>query len=517
MAAATYTTDLAVITVSDATTGFTEPTGSTAGGTPTLEADYFIQGTNCISKTFNGTAVGGLAYTGTAVTIPTDGAVYSWIYFAAPNALTSKATGGMQILIGSTAANYNRFYVSGSDFYTYGGWLNVPVNPTVTPSAVQGTPSGSTATFGYATNVANAIQKGNPFAIDAIRYGRGTLQVVNGDLANGYGTFLSAATQNDLLANRWGILSLVDGGYKFQGHLLMGTAATAVDFRDSNKAITIQNTEFVTTNFNLFEVRNAASNVEWVNIAVSSLGTVARGNFLVTNNATVLLDNCTFTDTGTFSFLSNTTVFDSTFRRCGQITHGNASFTASTVTRSFASPAMITANPANISDCEFASVGTGHAIQITTPGTYTFSGNTFSGYGATGTTNAAIYNNSGGAVTLNISGGGDVPTYLNGSGAATTIVAAANVILTGLKADSEVRAYLGTTPQTATELASVESSSTSFTFSQSVGGQAGYIQIFHVEYQPIFLELIYSGADQPIPIQQVIDRQYARGTVFTPG
>ena len=37
--------------------------------------------------------------------------------------------------------------------------------------------------------------------------------------------------------------------------------------------------------------------------------------------------------------------------------------------------------------------------------------------GADGTTDAAIYNNSGGAITLNISGGGDTPTVRNGASA----------------------------------------------------------------------------------------------------
>jgi hypothetical protein len=81
MVAAVYTTDLVTITPADTTTGFSEPTSSTAGGLPALEADYFIQGTNCVSKTFNATGIGGLAYTGTAVTIPTDGAAYAWTYF----------------------------------------------------------------------------------------------------------------------------------------------------------------------------------------------------------------------------------------------------------------------------------------------------------------------------------------------------------------------------------------------------------------------------------------------------
>jgi hypothetical protein len=177
---------------------------------------------------------------------------------------------------------------------------------------------------------------------------------------------------------------------------------------------------------------------------------------------------------------------------------------------------MITATPTNIQNCSFVSSGTGHAITLTTPGTYTFSGNQFSGYGSTGTTNAAIYNNSGGLITLNISGGGSVPTYINGTSATTTIVAAANVTLTGLKTGSEVRAYLGTDPSTATEIGGIEDSTTSFVFSQSVAGQTGYIQIFHVEWQPVLLPVTYSGLDTTYPIQQIIDRQYSRGTTYTP-
>lgn len=517
MAAATYTTDLITLTVSDTITGYTEPTGSTQGGTPSLESDYFIQGTNCVSKTFNATGIGGLAYTTTAVTIPTDGAVYVWAYFAAPNAISTKALGGKQILIGNSVTTYKRFYVSGSDTYTYGGWVNYPVNPTVTPSATVGAPTAATATFGFATSVINAIQKGNPFAIDAIRYGRGSIEIIGGDLANGYGTFLSAATENDLLTNRWGILSFVDGGYKFQGRLSLGTVATAVDFRDSNKSITIQNTEYVTSLFNQIEILNAASNVSLTNIAIQSLGSVSSGSIFVTNNATVFIDSCTFTDMGLFSFLTNTTITDTTFRRCGLITHGNSNFIQSLVTRSSAAIAMTTATPSSIQDCQFISAGTGHAIEITAPGTYTFSGNIFEGYGAIGTINAAIYNNSGGSITLNISGGGSVPTFRNGTGASTTIIAAANVTLTGLKADSEVRAYVGINPATATELSGIESTGTSYTFAQSVAGQSGYIQIFHVNYQPVYLEIVYSGSDTSIPIQQITDRQYARGSVFTPG
>lgn len=178
------------------------------------------------------------------------------------------------------------------------------------------------------------------------------------------------------------------------------------------------------------------------------------------------------------------------------------------------------ANPSVFQNCTFTGSSTsGHAIEITAAGTYSFSGNVFTGYGAGGTNSAAIYNNSGGAVTLNVSGGGSVPTVRNGAGASTTVNAAADVTLTGLIADSEIRAYVGSTsdPAAATEIAGVESSTTSFTFSQSVAGQAGYIQIFHVLYQPVLISLTYAGTAQTIPVQQITDRQYARGSIFTPG
>lgn len=509
MAAASYTTDLTVLTLADSVTGFSEPTNSAAGGTASLESDYFIQGTNCVSKTFNATGVGGLAYTaGAAVTIPTDGAVFTWVYYACPNALGTKAAGGMQILIGNATTAYKRYYVGGSNTYTYGGWVNYPVNATVASSLNEGSPTTATQVFGYAINSVNSVTKGNPFGIDAIRYGRGTLQVTAGDLANGYGTFLGAATQNDLVANRWGILSLVDGTYKYQGHLLLGTAATAVDFRDSNKSIIIQNTEFVTSNFNLIEIRNAVSNVSLTSIAISSLSTVSRGNFLVTDNATVLLDGCTFTDMGTFSFLANTTIDSTVFRRCGLITHGNSLFTNNLVTSSYAAVALVTSNPANIQRNTFISAGTGHAIEITTPGTYNFSGNIFTGYGTAGTTNAAVYNNSGGVVTLNVTAGGSTPTIRNGTGASTTVNSNVQVTLTGLKNPSEIRVFLaGTTTEIAgTGAEAVTSGTHSFSVSS---GTSMDISILALGYQNMRIKSFSITADTSVPVSQVLDRQYS--------
>jgi len=83
----------------------------------------------------------------------------------------------------------------------------------------------------------------------------------------------------------------------------------------------------------------------------------------------------------------------------------------------------ITVNtPDTFKYCTFnGSSSGGHAIRITYPGTYSLIGNIFNNFGADGTTSAAIFNDSGGAVTINISSGGNTPTYRNGTGATTVI------------------------------------------------------------------------------------------------
>lgn len=539
MAAPVYSTDLVTIDSADTgRTGWVEPTGSTAGGAPGQELDYFIQGTACVTKTFNTTGDGGAGFTAAAgVTIPSNGAVYVWRKFTAPNAINTKANGGMQILIGSSSANYYRFYVDGRDTYTYGGWICYPVDPSVTASATQGTPTGTRQFFGGANNVTNAIQRGYPLAVDAMRYGRGTLQVVNGDLANGYGTFLGAATFNDYNDvtngyNRFGILSLQGGTYKFQGHLLMGTAGTAVDFRDSNRTIIIQNTEFVQSGFNLFEVRNASSNVSWDGISILALGTVSRGNFTVTDNATVTKDNCTFTDMGDFTYKSNSTITDSTFRRCGLITQSAATFTNCVFDQPRGTTGILVAAPADLSeitDSTFISDGTGHAIEITgTAANCTLSGNIFSGYAASNgsTGNEAIYVNiATGSMTINITNGGNTPS-IRTAGATVTVTNSKTFTVTNITANTELRIYrqsdmvelagaeiVGSSPSGVSNLtiASDPDNAGRYTAEYSYEYTTDtpiYVVAHSLAYQWLRQSAVLKSTSSSLQIVQLIDRQY---------
>jgi len=133
-----------------------------------------------------------------------------------------------------------------------------------------------------------------------------------------------------------------------------------------------------------------------------------------------------------------------TFDRCGLITLGGSQLANCTVSDSSSTPAVLTADPSDISDTVFVSAGTGHAIQASATGTFAFEGNTFSGYGADGTTDAAFYNNSGGLITLEIPAGDATPTVRNGAGASTVIdtpTANQSVTISGATAGSRIQIY----------------------------------------------------------------------------
>ncbi len=171
------------------------------------------------------------------------------------------------------------------------------------------------------------------------------------------------------------------------------------------------------------------------------------------------------------------------------------------------------ADPSIFSGCAFTGGG-GHAIRITTAGTYSLVGNTFTGFGADGTNGAAIYNDSGGSVTLNISGGGSVPTIRNGTSASTTVNN--TVDLTVEIRDSEgtliTEACEVTVVRTSdtTELYHVESvvsGSTTYSYNY-VSDTTVYINVVNVaSYVPKTVEPVVLGsADQTVVVQLESER-----------
>ena len=424
MAVSTYTTDLTDI--DDGSGTFTEPTGATVGTLSQADTDNFIQGTTSPTKTTNpgGPGLMGIGILdGAAHTITSPAAFYCWVFVGAGALINTLANGGIRLIIGNASTDYRFWYVEGSATFPYIGWQCIAIetdNGTVAADGSVGTPSATKQYFGAVFNGLITISKGNPIAIDALRWGR-TITILNGDLANGYATFAGCATTNDAINARWGQFQAISGGYQLQGKLLLGTTGgTLVDFRDSNKSIAIAVSRKTATSFNAIEIQHASSRVDWDSCVFTALGTNSRGTVTVTDNADVNITSCSFTGMDTFSFLSATGVLNSTFRGCNAITAAGSNMTGTQVlvpTVAANTSALIwnvDTDTDGLLDNMTFSKGTNahHAIEfgtaLTLPKSITLRGIDFTGFSATagGTTGDETFHikDTTGTLTINLVG-----------------------------------------------------------------------------------------------------------------
>lgn len=261
----------------------------------------------------------------------------------------------------------------------------------------------------------------------------------------------------------------------------------------------------------IFEITSTAtsaatwdlSGTTFDNMTVTLRPVTAFSNLTFTACPSLNLSGCTISDS---SIQLSSTASDSlTVTNTTSISNSNINTTKLSSGVGLVSLNSTTGIP--FSNCTFTgSSTTGHALIITQAGSYTFNSLTFNGYGNTGTTSAAIHNTSNGVVTITVIGG-STPTFRNSGTSSTNIQTSYGITLTGLKANSEVRIYLGTDPATATEVAGIENSGTSFAFSHSAAGQQGYIRVINFDYQTFDLNITFTTeAAREIQITQIIDR-----------
>jgi len=192
-----------------------------------------------------------------------------------------------------------------------------------------------------------------------------------------------------------------------------------------------------------------------------------------------LLYACSFSQMRAASFRSDSEIRFCSFQDCGEITAGgatfdNCSFTdlRTTTPISAVYQIRVTATTPIITNCNFVNAaigilwdrnadtntkldgtnftsgGTGHAIELGTncPTAITLSSVGFTGYGgtpgsnptaSTGSTNAAIYNNSGKTITITITAG-TTPAIRNGVGATTVVVTGAVTLTVKVQDEAKV-------------------------------------------------------------------------------
>lgn len=535
-------TDLrTLVDEADATTGWTgsatvssvttdpnpvEPTGSLAMAVSTAtEYIYFTLG----------------------ATVDLSGGDLIYVWALGNGTMDSTVNGGITLVVGDST-NEIGYHLAGSDIAAFRhaagpvGWQCLVLDTTSLPVNFTAY-AGAEASLNWAaidqmgagyTTVAKALGGAVNCFTDIIRYGTLGIEITAGT-SGVPSNWTDIATQDrsetDLTA--YGICRELGAGlFGVQGSITFGDAdnTTATFFADTNKTIVFEDrglavTRYVftvraggatgTTTFRMGTISGTTKGVDGCTF-VCPVGIGAKFDASDITLQSLLLYGTSFTNFDQGVLFSadatngpNHDVFSCSFTGCSQIDPGKVDFKNNTIantTDALGGILLDADGNSTWSDLSFVSDGTGHAIYITQAGTYTFTNYTYSGYGATATTDAVVYNNSGGLVTLNISGG-DSPSYRNGASATTSVVDSVTFTLTGLLATTEVRIY---TTGTQTELSGVESSGTSHAYIYDKASPPTVdIVIYLVGYEYIRIKaLVLAAADASLPITQVTDKWY---------
>tara|TARA_R110000868_G_scaffold36278_10_gene128877 strand:+ start:704 stop:2284 length:1581 start_codon:yes stop_codon:yes gene_type:complete len=458
MAAPAYTEDLTDMDLCEVSSNFL----AIGGGNISLGAgtDFSMQGTNGVDAKVSNTEKG----PGTPTTSFTPAAnehIFAWIYVATSGITDTLANRGACIALGSNSSNMVRFHVEGNNTYGASGrvgkcypirYVNTDNLGSIPYRTVTGSPPASAITFMGMTCNITSQSKGSNVGIDAFRYGTGAYLTAGelisaGDASDNPCSFAGFNVQNDLVANRWAILTSVGGGLELQGRFVIGQTnagtATLCRFKDTNQNISIPDTPHTLSDFTQIIVDHASTRCEWTKINILALGTNNPGRVIVNAaNPTFIITGGTWTDIGIVTFRSNTTSSELTLTNTGVITTNGAAMSDGAITDNTSTTGAIVIN----SPTEFAALSginftdNNRAIEITTAGTYScdahqFSGNTIEiNFSGTGTCTVGPVNGSN-VVQANCEA--------TGGGTITVTAVTTQVTITGIPVGLEGRVRRG--------------------------------------------------------------------------
>ena len=509
MATQSITTDLTnIATAEPGTLGSWAALGGGQAGLAE-ETDYFVQGSTCISKQVKQETKGMHADFGSSISFGTGDHVFTWLNSTTPGAADLRANGGLRITMGDSANARKEFYVNGRDFYRYGGWICYPVDPGATADNTLSNPGTTPRYFGGILSNSVTV-KGINFGVDVIRYGTG-IDATGGGTPDPDITFADISAENDLQANAWGIFQGTDTGGLLQGRLRIGAddTTTATTFGDVDAVVTKPNNNpsgvntKTATDFSGLVIAGSQTVANFTGCLFLSLDTTDKGFFdsgNATNASSVYLTSCTFIDWGPTTTQTGTTIDGCAWKNSDSLTLGGGTVSNTT----FTDCGEVIGSLGDIQNCTFTANGaTTYAIETSDTGSVSLTGNTFTGYGSSGTATAAIhFTATSGSVSVAVSGGA-VPTFTS-DGVAVTMTLSTTLTLTGLQNNTEVRVYdQGTT----TEIAGIENTSTG-SFTTGISVSSVDIVIHALGYLNQRLTNVDTSTDRTIPIQQTIDRQY---------
>ena len=479
MATPTLTTDIQTLHDCESVTG-------AEGNKPVLEGEIKKQGNNSLGFTVTTNKVSGVSFTSVDLTGQTCRLWYASITF--PN-MDIKANGGLRFYAKDGSSNTAYWLIAGSDTY-FGGWINIVVDMDSTPDSGSFDKTDVEEIGTEITTVSSPKNLTNTW-IDYARYGAGITATGGTAFTSGNYISLKDVALEDK-ANGYGIVeeNPVTGEIALFGEVNIGNGATTTYYKEDKSAATFADVSVPSTLYKML-FQGSGCNVSLGGFALKAYNQTFTLDASDANLNALTMIGCSIGFADAAYFKAGQSITNCVFDSCGQIDPATATFQDNTISgyAGVEGALLLPTVTTNLSDVSFISSGAGHAIYVSATGTRTLSGIVYSGYGADDTTDAEVYNNSGGLVTLDISGNGDSPTVRNGSGATTQVNATVNVTIIAnvTLVGAEIRIYdLDTTPpEYGTELAGVESCPTATYGYAGDGGNVILIQIMkdgYVEY-----------------------------------
>ena len=485
--------------------------------------------------------------------------------------LDTITAGGFTVrFTGASTSHFFEVYVGGSDSWPTafaGGWVYFVVDIEVASASPSNTGGTAPATSAIqhvgitATTAAMTRNVDNTWLNGIWRLPSGTPGILVEGQNTGSVDWTFADIESASETNLWGTFRTADGGaYVSSVPLRIGNSTDSVThgFTDTNQSLLWQTAPFLADGYYGVEVVGSATNTintTWgVKTGTGTDATGAQGiliqsdagtsglRWYLTANSNIDSFNaygCTFVN-GETSTLDNDNVetISSTFLNCNEAIQSSGATTA-LVSSLWQRNSVIDANTLDgvgflktedLDNIKYSSFqfSDGHAIEITaTTGdltSETLLENTFTGYSSTtGSTDAAIYNNSGNDVQISSTGGNLVTTsYRNGTSATTTITASITITLTNMKDNTEVRVYetstLDNTPpySAPTQIAAIENatagSTDARTFAFSLQAGTGItIRTFNINWIADDIA-ITPTISQEVQIAQRSDRVFSNPT-----
>lgn len=467
---------------------------------------------------------------------------YLWVNCGIAGLLATKASGGLRVrFCGATVTDYFEVNVAGSDDYptTFaGGWAMLVVDLDKAKTASHGTGGTPPATsairyVGVTTVTGGSMPRmADNTWLDAIwRLPSGT----PGILVEGQNTGSVDWTWADIAAasksGAWGTAKVTAGGaIAINTPIRFGkNDATTHGFSDTNAVVLWEDWD-VATGFYGIEVVGGSGTQSFQLGSKSGTGDDATGSQGGTISAATAgqrwyfdaddasVDACnvygaTFShvadmqiDSAVVSFIS-TVIVDST----SATLTGIGDFLRCVVADPNTGDGVAWGTTDDLTDIVFSSFNfsDGHALELTTPrvATQTAKGNAFIGYGATTSNDAAIYNNTAGAVTVNVTNGGSAITYRDGTSATTTIQNTVTHTVSGLDAGSLV---VWVRSSDGVELHSATASGGTAAYAYNYTGDVtAFVQILDLNKRNRLIDPVTLGnADATLPASQADDPFY---------